>query len=92
MATKHNNKIKDAKSDVAFDILNHILMVIVLFVSAYPLLIIVSSSFSDPHALMSGKVWLLPVNLRWRAIRRFCTTMPFGLGFITVFYIWFSVQ
>lgn len=33
-----------------------------LVVVAYPLLIIVSSSFSDAQAVMAGKVWFLPVG------------------------------
>lgn len=81
MAKKHNNKIKDAKSDVAFDILNHIFMVIVLFVSAYPLLIIVSSSFSDPYALMSGKVWLFPVKFTLEGYKAVLHHDAIWLGF-----------
>ena len=56
------NRIKEPKADIFFDVINYTVMLFVLCVSAYPLLIILSSSFSNPNALMSGKVWLLPVD------------------------------
>ena len=57
---KISYKIKGSKGDRAFDAFNYILMTIILIASAYPLVIVISSAFSDPYALMSGKVWLLP--------------------------------
>lgn len=38
-------------------------LVIILLLVLYPLIYIVSSSFSSPAAVASGKVWLLPVDL-----------------------------
>lgn len=62
MTKRIKNRIKEPKADIFFDIINYTVMLFVLCVSAYPLLIILSSSFSNPNALMSGKVWLLPVD------------------------------
>lgn len=54
--------IRETKADRAFDILNNSIAAIILVIIVYPLLVVLSSSFSDPLALMSGKVWLFPVG------------------------------
>lgn len=56
------NHIKGCFADKVFDVLNSTLLFIIFFVVAYPVIIIISSSFSDPVALTTGKVWLLPVD------------------------------
>ncbi|MGL1892292.1 MAG: carbohydrate ABC transporter permease [Spirochaetaceae bacterium] len=56
---------KDKKKldiDKVFDISNYIILGIVLVVTAYPLIYILSSSFSGYDALMKGKVVLWPVD------------------------------
>ena len=45
-----------------FDIIIHLILGLVLFVVGYPLLYVVSASFSEPYAVISGQVWLFPVN------------------------------
>lgn len=57
------NKIKSRTGDRVFDILNTSFAIFVLLVMLYPIIIVVSSSFSNPYALMAGKVWLYPVGL-----------------------------
>lgn len=49
-------------SDGVFDAVNTVVLTLVLTAVAYPLLFVVSASFSDPAALLSGQVWLLPVR------------------------------
>jgi len=49
--------------DRVFDVSNYIILGIVLIVTAYPLIYILSSSFSGYDALMKGKVVLWPVDL-----------------------------
>jgi len=48
--------------DRVFDIINNIIMVLVLLIVIYPLIFIVSASFSSAQAVISGKVWLWPVD------------------------------
>lgn len=57
------NRIKECKADKIFDVVNAIVLSIILIVVAYPLIIVVSSSISSPNALMSGKVWLYPIDI-----------------------------
>ena len=45
-----------------FDVFNVILMIILACVFLYPILYIVALSFSDASAIVSGKVYLFPVN------------------------------
>ncbi len=54
--------IKETRSDKIFDIVNYVITTLILLVVAYPILVVLSSSFSDPFALMAGKVWLFPVK------------------------------
>lgn len=51
---------KEPLSDRIFDICNHLLMLFMLLVTAYPVLIVVSSSVSNPYSLMAGEIWLFP--------------------------------
>lgn len=59
------SKVKKAKhtvSDKRFEIILILLLGIIGAAIAYPLVYVLSSSFSSPSAVMSGKVWLLPVD------------------------------
>lgn len=55
-------RLKESLGDRIFDIVNHIILTLILIAVSYPVLIVISSSFSDAFSLMAGKVWLFPVN------------------------------
>ncbi len=55
-------KIKEPLSDKMLLALIYVFLAAVLIVILYPLIYIVSSSLSSPLAVMSGRVWLLPVE------------------------------
>lgn len=59
---RRRNRIKGCFADKVFDVCNFLILAFVLFIVAYPLLIVLSSSFSDPVAVSAGKVRLLPVD------------------------------
>ena len=54
--------VGQSRGDRVFGFVNAILLVIGLCVTLYPLLFVVSASFSDPRAVGAGKLVLLPVN------------------------------
>jgi len=54
--------IRESGGDRAFNIVNYIMLTIVLIVVLYPLVYVVSASFSSSYAVLSGKVWLWPVE------------------------------
>ncbi|MBO4885855.1 MAG: carbohydrate ABC transporter permease [Clostridia bacterium] len=55
-------KIRQTKADVVFDVFNTVFMVILMFVILYPLYFTVIASFSDPYAVVNGKVVFWPIN------------------------------
>lgn len=50
------------RADRLFDAANNALLLVVLVAVLYPLIYVVSSSFSSGEAVMAGKVWLWPVD------------------------------
>ena len=54
------NRIKHSKEDRVFYIIVYTLLTFGFIVVLYPLIYIISSSFSDPLEVISGRVWLLP--------------------------------
>ena len=59
MAVKN---MKETRADRVFDWFNVMIATLALLVVAYPLIVVLSSSFSDAFALTAGKVWLFPVK------------------------------
>lgn len=59
---KEKRLIKDTPGDRAFMVVLYILLSLVLLVVLLPLIYVVAASFSEPQAVISGKVWLWPVN------------------------------
>ncbi|MGI6190034.1 MAG: carbohydrate ABC transporter permease [Clostridiales bacterium] len=57
------NSIKLTTSDRFFYTLNDLLLLFALLIVLYPVVYIVSASFSSPTAVISGKVVLFPVNV-----------------------------
>jgi len=64
-----NKKIKQLKSDRAFDLVNSIFLGLCVLLVSYPLIYIISASISDHKAVVSGKVWLFPVGFDLNAYR-----------------------
>jgi putative aldouronate transport system permease protein len=48
--------------DRIFNTVNYGALILIMLSILYPLLYVVGSSFSSPKSILSGKVWLLPVN------------------------------
>jgi multiple sugar transport system permease protein/putative aldouronate transport system permease protein len=57
-----NTKVKEAKIDQLFNAVNYIILTLFFLTVLYPLVYIVSASFSSTDAVVSGKVWLWPVD------------------------------
>ncbi len=63
----------DRGVDRAFTIVNYVILTLFLVAVAYPLIFVFSASFSDPSAVISGKMWLWPVDVTldgYRAVFR----------------------
>lgn len=59
-----------AREDRIFNVVNGILLAVILVIILYPLLYILSASFSDPYAIMDGEVVLWPVRPTLRMYAR----------------------
>jgi putative aldouronate transport system permease protein len=55
--------IKDTRTDRLFNLVNYLVLSIFFITVLYPLVYIVSASFSSSGAVISGRVWLWPVDL-----------------------------
>jgi len=54
--------IRESGSDRLFNVMNYAMLTLTLLVVLYPLVYVVSASFSSSYAVLSGKVWLWPVD------------------------------
>ncbi|MGL6173409.1 MAG: carbohydrate ABC transporter permease [Cellulosilyticaceae bacterium] len=80
-------KIKQSKGDRIFNIINNLILMIILLIVAYPLIYILSASFSDPLAVSSGKVWLWPVDFTLRGYEVVLKHPDIMRGFANALYL-----
>ncbi|WJH35396.1 carbohydrate ABC transporter permease [Paenibacillus sp. CC-CFT747] len=52
----------ESRTDKLFTLLNNTFMILMFLAVLYPIIYIVSASFSDSQAVVSGEVWLWPVR------------------------------
>ncbi|SFK75212.1 multiple sugar transport system permease protein [Paenibacillus sp. 1_12] len=57
-----NINIREASTDRLFNVINYIILSLFLITVLYPLIFIVSASFSSPSSVIAGKVFLWPVE------------------------------
>ncbi len=82
-----SSKIKDSKSDKRFGYVVNTILVIVLLLSAYPIIYVISSSLSSPDAVTSGKVWLWPVDFSLEGYKAVFENNKVVIGYAnTIFY------
>lgn len=60
--TARGNRIRNAREDRVFYALDYALLTFAFVIVIYPLIYIISSSFSDAQEVLTGRVWLLPIN------------------------------
>ena len=81
-----NTKFKNSSTgDKVFIILVYVLLSAVMLIVLYPLIYIVSASFSDPQAVVSGKVMLWPVDVTLRGYKAVFRNPKILTGFMNSF-------
>ena len=60
-------RLKESWGDRVFNLVTTLLLLVIILLVAYPLLYVVSASFSSTTAVMAGRVWLYPVELSLKA-------------------------
>lgn len=82
-----NKKVKLSADDRIFYIVVNIIMAIVFVIVLWPLVFIVSSSFSSKEAVMTGRVFLLPVDFSLEGYKTVFKTNEVLIGYRnTIFY------
>ena len=56
-------KVKRSTGDKVFDIVNYTFLIFLPLIVLYPLVYVLSASFSSPYAVTSGQVWLFPKDV-----------------------------
>ncbi len=62
--------IKTTWDDRIFNFLVYSILTVILIITLYPLIYVVSASFSDPLSIIKGEVWLLPKNVNLNAYKK----------------------
>jgi fructooligosaccharide transport system permease protein len=79
-------RIHQAGSDRAFDVVNYLILSVFFITVAYPLVYILSSSFSSTHAVQAGWVWLWPVEPSLRGYSAVFADSQIWWGFFNSLY------
>ena len=81
------SNIGKSKGDRIFLFINNFILFIFLIIYLYPLIYVVSSSFSSAEAVMSGKVWLFPIEPTLEGYKAVFNSNQIWGGYLnTIFY------
>ena len=83
-------KQRDSRDDRIFYAVNTALLTLVMLVVLYPLIFIVSCSFSSAHAITSGRVILWPVDVTLRGYKAVFDYPTVLRGYLNTFFYTFS--
>ena len=79
--------IKESKGDRIFNGVNLAFVTLFLLMVLYPLIYILSCSFSDPHLVANGEVWLYPRGFNLEGYQRVFEDSDIMIGYAnTIFY------
>lgn len=73
--------LKGTLDEKRFDIIVYLVAAIIIIVVLYPLIFVVSASFSDPARVLSGEVWLLPKSVTLEAYTNILHNDKIWLGY-----------
>ena len=81
------NKLARSADDVIVDIVVWLCTIFVLVIISYPLIYIISSSFSEPEMVSTGKIWLLPKGFNLEGYQKIFEYKLIWTGYRnTIFY------
>ncbi|SDE11159.1 putative aldouronate transport system permease protein [Paenibacillus sp. UNCCL117] len=75
------HKIRESNGDRIFLAITYTLIAILVVIVLYPLLYVVSASFSDPKLVIAGKIGLIPSGFNLEAYRRVFTNTEIWIGY-----------
>lgn len=74
-------KIRESKGDRMFMFATYTLIAILVLIILYPLIYVVSASFSDPKLVISGKIGLIPQGFNVEAYQRVFANPEIWIGY-----------
>lgn len=80
-STVPKSKIRESAGDRILIFAIYVILSLVLVAVLYPLIYIVSSSISSPAAVVSGKVWLWPVDISFQGFQTILKTPLIMTGY-----------
>ena len=84
---KRNKKIELSRDDKIFYTVVNVVLALVTIVVLYPLIYVVSASFSSGKAILSGRVWLYPVDISLEGYAEVFKNQNIWIGYgNTIFY------
>lgn len=89
-AIKRKSKIRASGRDKAFLFFVYLFLTLSLLVVLLPLIYVVSASFSDSKAVVSGEVWLLPVRPTLKGYTAVFENPQIMTGFLNSFIYMFA--
>jgi putative aldouronate transport system permease protein len=82
-----SSHIRESRVDQIFNLVNYTILTILLILVLYPLIYIVSASFSDGAAVISGRVYLWPVDFSLAAYAKIFSYERIWTGYAnSIFY------
>lgn len=85
-ARRSHNHIKLTHSDKVFFTTTYVLMVLLMVITAYPLLYILACSFSSRTAILSGKVVIIPVDFSIEGYQKVFEYNDVLTGYLNTFF------
>ena len=86
---KKNMRVKESLTDGIFETIVHIVIILCVLICAYPLYLVVISSFSDPNMVALSKVWLYPVGFSLDAYKMVFENDAIMLGYWNT--LWYTI-
>jgi putative aldouronate transport system permease protein len=87
MVGSGSSLLPQTRGDRAFDILNYAMLFIILIIILYPLIFIISASISNPQAVNSGHMLLLPKDITFLGYKKVFQNEDILIGYRnTIFY------
>jgi multiple sugar transport system permease protein/putative aldouronate transport system permease protein len=84
---KRKKKIELSRDDKIFYAVVNVVLTIITLIVLYPLVYVLSASFSSGKAILAGKVWLYPVDVSLEGYREVFKNQNIWIGYgNTIFY------
>ena len=87
MTAESKIKVKTGRDDKLFYAFSYIIIAILTVLVLYPMIYVISASMSSASAIMSGKVWLFPVDISFDGYKAVLNSSNVWIGYRnTIFY------